>query len=170
MWQHRPEQGSKEQPFLLTSLGAGSEPPSRAAPLTAELHFQTFCFLLSLFWLCPSRTRAFILGQIHCPGKSKEVSVLNSMGIRLGPLDVANIRTFPAVYFITKVCLTFSWCSFNHVKSKCSLCPFMDKNNNNPNHLLNVWRGKKTTKKVIWQWRNSGYWLRNYLKRVNSNF
>lgn len=45
MWQHRPEQGSKEQPFPLTSLGAGSEPPSRAAPLTAELHFQIFCFL-----------------------------------------------------------------------------------------------------------------------------
>lgn len=45
MWQHRPEQGSKEKPFLLTSLGAGAEPPSRTAPLTAELHSQIFCFL-----------------------------------------------------------------------------------------------------------------------------
>lgn len=83
MWQHRPEQGSKEQLLLLTSLGAGPEPPRRLAPQTADLHFQIFCFpsLFTLFSLCTSKMRSFILSQIHCPGKSKEVSVLTSMGI-----------------------------------------------------------------------------------------
>lgn len=49
MWQHRPEQGSKKQPFLLTSLGAGSEPPSRSDPPSRKL---TFIFKYFVFLLC----------------------------------------------------------------------------------------------------------------------
>ena len=44
MWQHR--QGSKEQPSLLSSLGAESEPPSRPAPQITDLIFKYFVFFL----------------------------------------------------------------------------------------------------------------------------
>lgn len=145
------EEGSKEQPFLLTSLGAGSEPPSRAAPQAADLHLHTVWFSFSL-WFC---ILLFLLGlveTIHFESDSLPREVKGSLSVNSsGPLGGGKGSLVPCSC-VLQACLTFPWCHFNHVTSKCFLCPCRDKNSNNGIHLLkHLGRKKKKAKEFTSQ-------------------